>query len=137
MNHHRRDTIVMSPRNVLDPIYIGHKAGAFIVNDNIEAFGPIRFFVNAELRVPGITGPFVNDGPRNIRAGADAFRENLLLRFIVMATTASDHERMKRLGGSCKTAEDAKCQRENSDSPISMFNVQCFLRDWFATRRTT
>ena len=76
--------------DVFDPGDVGELAGTFVVNDDIEAFGPIRFFVSAvfDVFVGGIAS--VNNGPGDVGAGADAVAQDFFLRLVIVAAAAGD-----------------------------------------------
>src|SRR5690349_19615918 len=97
--------------NMLDPIDVGDTARAFIMDDHIEAFGPIRPFVDAEFVVFAIRVAFMNNGPGHIGAGADAFGQDFLLSLVIMATAARDKQSMQRLGGAGYESEKCECRR--------------------------
>ena len=84
--------------DVLHPGDIRHLPRAFIMHHHIEATGPIRLFVNAELVLLCISVSFVNDRPGDIGAGTDAFGEDFLLGLVIMAATAGDKQSAQRLG---------------------------------------
>src|SRR4051812_17184684 len=92
MNHDRGYAVEMSLRDMLDPLNVSHHARAFIVDDHIEPFRPIRLFVNAELGFFRVRSAFVDDGPGYIGARTDAFGQNHLLPIIIVATSARDQQ---------------------------------------------
>ena len=109
----RNPFIVMFFGDRFDPIHVRDLSGTFVVDNDIKPFAPVRFFVDAEFNVFIGAAAFVEDGPGDVCASADAFRKNFLLGVIIVATAADDKESVDGFGGSGRwgaQAEQAKAE---------------------------
>src|SRR5437667_6719956 len=98
MEHYGWDAGEMSLGDVFHEGNVRHPARAFVVHDDIEPFGPIRFLVNAELVVFSVAVAFMENGPGDIRPGANAFGEDFLLGLVIMTAAPGDEEGLERRG---------------------------------------
>ena len=71
--------------------------GALVVDDDVEALGPVGVVVDGVL-VPGGRVGVVGDGPLDVSSLGDAPGEDVLLPRVVVAAPAEDQERPDRLG---------------------------------------
>ena len=72
MNHDRRQAIEMRFGNVFNEIDIRNVAKTLVMDNDVVAFAPIWFVIDAHAVVPSPRA-FQDDVPRNVGARADPF----------------------------------------------------------------
>ena len=78
MDHDRRRPAAMRSQHALDVFRVSVIGETFIVDHDIEAFGPIRVLINALLNIlaPGAIAPFLHERPLHVGAGANTLGKN-------------------------------------------------------------
>jgi len=105
------DAIKMGFSDVLDPVDVRDLAGAFVVQDDIETFGPVGLVVDAEFVGAAFAVAFVDDGPGDVGASTDAFGEDFRLGGVIVTAAAGDEQSVDWLGGA---KGNSKNQQPNS-----------------------
>ena len=94
---HRRNSFVHF-EDVLHYLEVLITGGAFIMNDDIITFCPIRIIVKWQwrIRTPVARPHHIHT---NVSTLLDSFIENLMLLHIIMAAPTSNQESLERPGG--------------------------------------
>jgi hypothetical protein len=117
VNQNRRQPFAMRLDDVLDKVLVLHVREALVVNDDVEAFRPVRIVVQRDRRV-GRRAALMSNRPDDVGSRRNTSRKNQLLSSVVVAATARNQQRSKRLPvfasvGRCRRSRILRNQRKS------------------------
>ena len=108
----------MRLEDAVDEVQVLHVGAALVVDDHVEALGPVRFLVDG-VEVLGAGVGVVGDRPLDVGPAGDALGEEVLLLGIVVAAAAEDEQGANRLCllGPAGRNKGNKCRGQGAKSP--------------------
>ena len=116
VDHDGVDTLAVGLSDFADVLWIVRVGEAFVVHDDVEAFGPVGFVVKIDRRA-GSFATFEYDRPIDrdrLLFGSQLHGFGLVV--VVVAATARDYQHLDRLGGMGREQtqiKDPKSTRSN------------------------
>ena len=85
------DTLPVWTQDAIDKVRVFHVSETFVVDDDVEAVGPVRVVVERDFGIGGGTS-LVHDGPDDVGASGDTAGQDQFLSVVFVAAATGDQQ---------------------------------------------